>query len=132
MPHTSTHSTQLSQPDSVYPMILDAFLQILKENPETVEFDQTMALIDEAYSFTPTAFQNGDLANEAGQNSGSCKIFAFGKLNNLSEEQTLACFGHYYREEVLQHPEGADHQNIRNFMKTGWSGVEFSGEALSQ
>jgi hypothetical protein len=31
---------------------------------------------------------------------------------------------------VLKHPEGTDHQNIRNFIKTGWNGIEFSGSAL--
>ncbi|MFC1602635.1 HopJ type III effector protein [Pseudomonadota bacterium] len=112
-------------------MILDAFLQTVKENPETVEFNQTIALIDETYKFVPTTFHNGDLVNEAGQNSGSCKIFAFGQLHNLSEQQTLACFGHYYREEVLQHPDGSNHQNIRNFIKTGWTGIKFSSEALT-
>ncbi len=90
-----------------------------------------MAVIDEAYRFTPTAFRNGELANEAGENSGSCKIYAFGQLHALSEQQTLACFGHYYREDVLQHPDGTDHQNIRNFIKTGWGGITFSGKALA-
>ena len=113
-------------------MILEVFLETLKDSPETIEFDQTMAVIDETYKFTPTAFRNGDLTNEAGQNSGSCKIYAFGQLHDLSEEETLACFGHYYREDVLRHPDGTDHQNIRNFMKTGWTGIKFSGEALSQ
>ncbi len=113
-------------------MTLEAFLQALKNSPESIEFDQTMAVIDQTYHFTPTAFRNGALTNEAGQNSGSCKIFAFGQLHNLPGAQTLACFGHYYRECVLQHPNGSDHQNIRNFIKTGWAGIEFSGEALSQ
>ncbi len=112
-------------------MTLETFLQALKNSPETIEFDQSMAVIDQAYRFTPTAFRNGDLTNEAGQNSGSCKIYAFGQLHDLSAAQTLACFGHYYREDVLQHPNGTDHQNIRNFIKTGWAGIEFSGEALS-
>jgi hypothetical protein len=31
---------------------------------------------------------------------------------------------------VLKHPEATDHQNIRNFMKTGWEGIRFEGEAL--
>lgn len=131
MPPPATHDHQLSSPDRISLMILEAFLQILKENPETIEFDQTMAVIDETYSFTPTAFRNGDLANEAGQNSGSCKIYAFGQLQNLSKQQTLACFGHYYREDVLQNPDGTDHQNIRNFMKTGWAGIEFDGVPLA-
>ncbi len=112
-------------------MSLETFLQAVRDRPDGIEFDQTIAIIDETYQFTPTAFRNGDLTNEAGQNSGSCKIYAFGQLHNLSEAQTLACFGHYYREDVLQHPNGTDHQNIRNFIKTGWAGIEFSGRALS-
>jgi hypothetical protein len=26
--------------------------------------------------------------------------------------------------------DGTNHQNIRNFMKTGWDGIAFYGEAL--
>jgi hypothetical protein len=70
------------------------------------------------------------VVNESGTNEGSCKIFAFAQLNDLSVEQTLACFGKYYREDVLENPEGNDHGNIRNFMISGWEGVKFSCEAL--
>jgi hypothetical protein len=111
-------------------MTLDAFLKKLNDTPDTVTFDDTMATIGEVYDFTPKAFVNGEMKNEAGQNSGSCKLFSFGLLNGLSEAQTLACFGAYYREDVLKHPEGTDHQNIRNFMKSGWAGVKFEGPAL--
>lgn len=106
-------------------MNIDAFLKKLSDHPASVTFDDTMAVINASYEFTPASFTNGDVRNEAGQNSGSCKLFAFASLNGLSEEQTLACFGAYYRDDVLKHPEGSDHQNIRNFMKTGWSGVKF-------
>ena len=58
------------------------------------------------------------------------KIFYFAKMNNLSKEQTLDLFGDYYKKEVLQDPEGDDHQNIRNFVKYGWDDVKFYGEAL--
>ena len=111
-------------------MTVEAFLKKLNEAPESVTFDDTMAVINEAYEFTPTAFTNGDVKNEAGQNSGSCKLFSFGLLNKLTEAQTLACFGAYYRDDVLKNPNGTDHQNIRNFMKSGWSGVRFEGTAL--
>jgi hypothetical protein len=30
----------------------------------------------------------------------------------------------------LGDPSGTNHQNIRNFMKTGWNGIQFEGEAL--
>ncbi len=111
-------------------MTLESFLQKLKDSPECIEFNDTMDIIDLLYFFTPTSFKNGDLVNEAGQNSGSCKIFSLARLHNLTPEQTLACFGSYYRDDVLKHPDNKDHQNIRNFVKTGWSGIEFNSEPL--
>ena len=111
-------------------MDIAAFLKKLNDTPDAVAFTDTMAVIDSAYAFTPAAFTNGSLRNEAGQNSGSCKLFAFALLNRLSEQQTLACFGAYYRDDVLKHPEATDHQNIRNFMKTGWGGVKFENTPL--
>lgn len=111
-------------------MTLDAFLQKLNNDPAAIEFTDTIATIDSLYEFTPTAFKNGELENAAGQNNGSCKLFAFAKLQNLSKEQTLACFGAYYRKDVLEHPEATDHGNIRNFMKFGWDGIAYAGVAL--
>ncbi|WGV98171.1 HopJ type III effector protein [Vibrio sp. YMD68] len=111
-------------------MDLNTFISQLKREPELIEFEQTMSVIDENFRFTPTTFTNGKTLNQAGQNNGSCKIFALGELQQLSIEETLACFGRFYREDVLKHPEGDDHQNIRNFMVTGWDGVEFEAVAL--
>ena len=111
-------------------MNLNIFLQKLNIIPETVEFTDTMAVIDSLYDFTETEFKNADLDNEAGQNSASCKLFAFAQLQNLSQDQTLACFGAYYRNDVLKNPEGTDHQNIRNFIKQGWPGISFSAMPL--
>lgn len=90
-----------------------------------VSFDQTIAVISENYHYAPSAFRNGSTENAAGQNEGSCKIFAFAKLNNLAENQTLACFGNYYRVDVLENPNASDHQNIRQFIQHGWNGIEF-------
>lgn len=112
-------------------MTLDAFINTLNTTPTAVEFTDSITLIETLYDFQPTAFQNGDLRNDAGQNSGSCKIFAFAQLQQFTPEQTLACFGHYYREEVLQQPDADNHQNIRNFMQTGWDGIQFDGTALT-
>ncbi|MGD8110167.1 HopJ type III effector protein [Vibrio sp. TRT 17S01] len=112
-------------------MDVNTLIQKLKDAPQTVEFDEIIAVIDDVYNFSPTTFTNGETKNEQGQNNGSCKIFAFAKLNGLTKEQALACFGRYYREDVLENPDGTDHQNIRNFMKTGWEGITFFGEALS-
>ena len=116
-------------------MTIDELIEKTSTDPESVEFSDVINLIDDTYHYTPTRFHNGigskAVINEAGTNEGSCKIFAFGKLNNLSEKQTLACFGQYYREDVLGHPENDDHANIRNFMMHGWEGIEFEGEALT-
>lgn len=92
-------------------------------------FPETIAYIDENYIFTPTTFKNGNQINNAGENNGSCKIFAFAKLNQLSKEETLSLFGDFY-QDVLNTPEATDHQNIRNFMTFGWDGIQFEGEAL--
>lgn len=115
---------------TVLPMTLDTFLQKLNTQPDAIEFTDTMAVIDSLYDFTPTAFRNGLQENAAGQNNGSCKLFAFAKLQGLNQQQTLACFGAYYRKDVLQNPDGADHGNIRNFMNTGWGGVIYAGQPL--
>ncbi len=113
-------------------MTLSAFIEKLNAQPELVEFSETMDVIDNHYDFTPTDFSNGKSMNQAGQNNGSCKIFAFALLNQLSVEQTLVCFGQYYREDVLQNPMNNDHQNIRNFMVTGWAGIQFNAQALQE
>ncbi|MBD2857401.1 HopJ type III effector protein [Spongiibacter sp. KMU-158] len=110
-------------------MTPNELIQALANGP--VDFKQTMSVIDQFYQFSPTTFSNGTAVNEAGSNNGSCKIFAFGKLNELSEQATLNAFGDFYTVDVLQNPDAEDHANIRNFMKTGWGGVTFSGDALS-
>ena len=107
-------------------------LEQLEQAPETINFKEVIAYIDENYDFTPTKFTNGNTINEANQNNGSCKVFSFAQLKNLSKEQTLSLFGEFYREDVLKNPDGTDHQNIRNFMKFGWEGISFDGEALKK
>lgn len=110
-------------------MLLNDFLTKVKAG-EAVNFADTISVITENYTYTPTAFKNGNVENAAGQNEGSCKIFAFAKLHELTPEQTLALFGDYYRVDVLQHPDATDHQNIRQFIQYGWAGITFEGCAL--
>ena len=50
-------------------MTLDSFITKLNEIPNQTEFTDTMATIEALYNYTPTAFQNGDLKNGAGQNA---------------------------------------------------------------
>lgn len=109
---------------------LTDLLAKLSSNADEVSFEQVMQVIADNYSYTPTAFNNGSLLNDSGTNEGSCKIFSFAHMNKLSEQQTLACFGRYYHEDVLQNPDGDDHGNIRNFIKTGWQGINFQSTAL--
>jgi hypothetical protein len=113
-------------------MSIQALIDQVRTQPNSVEFSQVMEVISQHYHYSDTQFSNGDLVNQAGTNAGSCKIFSFAQLNNLSAEETLHLFGDYYRVDVLQHPEGTDHGNIRNFMQTGWDGIKFEKAALVQ
>jgi hypothetical protein len=112
-------------------MTINAFLEKLNQTPRAITFAETIAVIEGNYDFAPTAFENGLQHNAAGENTGSCKLLAFAEIQNLSETDTLACFGAYYFEEVLGDLEGTNHQNIRNFLKTGWDGIAFYGSALT-
>lgn len=106
-------------------------IDALRSHPESIQFSDVITFIMQHYEYQPTRFSNGDIINEAGKNEGSCKIFAFAELHGLGERDTLALFGQYYREDVLNNPTGSDHANIRNFMKHGWKGIRFEGKALT-
>jgi hypothetical protein len=105
------------------------------QNLAPLSFDDTMQVIADSYDYQPTEFSNGlgedKLTSAAGVNQGSCKIFAFAQAHQLTVEQTLNLFGAYYHRDVLAHPAGTDHQNIRLFMKYGWAGICFHGTALT-
>ena len=104
------------------------------KNGERVSFSETMRAINEHYNYKPVKFTNGlgdnKIVNAPGTNEGSCKIFALGKLLNLSQADTLTLFGELYRKDVLENPDGTDHPNIRTFMKDGWKGITLYGKAL--
>lgn len=111
-------------------MTISELLAQVNSQASSIEFSQVISVIENNYTYAPTKFSNGDLVSEAGTNEGSCKIFYFAQLNQLSEANTLNLFGDYYRTDVLAHPEGNDHGNIRNFMQSGWRGIKFEGNAL--
>jgi hypothetical protein len=115
-------------------MDLATFLQKAK-NLDSISFDDTIAMIETYYTYQPVEFSNGlgddKLISPAGVNQGSCKIFAFGLLQQLTQAQTLNLFGDYYHKDVLKTPEGTDHQNIRNFIKYGWNGIAFENQPLT-
>lgn len=115
-------------------MTPEVFIEKL-HTAEQIDFEDTISMINANFDYTPTRFSNGlaDTAviNEAGKNEGSCKIFAFAKLMALDEMTTLRCFGRFYHD-VLNTPTENDHQNIRNFMKSGWAGIVFDSSALTK
>jgi len=112
-------------------MTIQIFIQKLKTTPTEIQFSETIQVIEDNYNFTPTTFKNGELKNKTGENSGSCKVFAFAKLNQLTKQETLFCFGEHY-QNVLEDENGDSHQNIRNFIKTGFKGLYFENTALTQ
>ena len=110
-------------------MPLEDFIAHVKAG-QKVSFQDAIAIIAAHYHYTPTRFVNGSVVNEAGTNEGSCKLFYFAKLNGLNPEQTLALFGDYYWQDVLEHPDAINHANIRSFINHGWAGIAYDGEAL--
>lgn len=113
-------------------MNIEQLLDKLHNSPELIEFSEVMACIDENYDFHETAFTNGEQKNASGENSGSCKVFSFAQVHNLDAQQTLALFGQYYRDDVLQHPTADNHNNIREFIQHGFAGLSFERTPLSK
>ncbi|MCL1141351.1 HopJ type III effector protein [Shewanella gaetbuli] len=108
---------------------LNEFIQSL-DNGSVEQFDTSLAVFDAYYDYVPSTFTNGEVVNQAGENGGSCKVFSFAKIHNLSEQATLNLFGQHYRD-VVANPRGSDHQNIRQFMQHGWQGIKFDTIALT-
>ncbi len=117
-------------------MVLEKLLEQIINSPQSVDFTDVMEAINVSYHYTPTQFTNGfaedKVVNEAGTNEGSCRVFAFGLDQQLNEQQTLACFGTFYRDDVLGNLDGEDHANIRAFIKHGWAGISFNGQVLTR
>lgn len=107
---------------------ISALLVNLKKGEK--KFIDVLDFIDNRYQFSSTAFNNGTLHNAKGQNSGSCRVLAFGKLHRLNALDTLKLFAEHY-QEVLDTPKGDNHQNIRQFITYGWRGVAFEGRPLN-
>jgi hypothetical protein len=115
-------------------MLLSTFLKKITNN-QNVNFEETISIITQYYDYQPTEFSNGNkdkpLINQAGTNEGSCKIFSFAQINQLTAQQALNLFGDFYHKEVLQDPSGNSHQNIRHFIQFGWNGIAFTQQALT-
>lgn len=104
----------------------------LEMGGDDLKFEEFLEVCDEQYEYGLIEFKNGDIVNGPGENDGSAKVLSYGALAGFDKEMTLKLWGQYYRD-VLASPDGTDHQNIRNFMKTGWDGVPFeNGVALTK
>ena len=104
----------------------------LEMSGESLMFEEFITLCDEQYEDGLIEFKNGDIVNKAGENHGSAKVLSYAALAGFDKDMTLKLWGQYYRD-VLATPDGNDHQNIRNFMKYGWEGVDFyNGIALTK
>lgn len=102
-------------------------IEELKNRP----FSEIIIHIDEKFNHTPTAFINGALRNESDQNQGSAKVLFYAKIKQMSKEDTLKLFAEHY-EAVLNDANGTSHQNIRNFMNSGFDGLVFEGVVLTE
>ncbi len=80
--------------------------------------------IYDKYERSPVRFTNGPIQNATGENAASAAIFAFGMMTDLDEEETLSLFGEHL-QTVLDNPDGESHENIRQFMKTGFRGLSY-------
>jgi hypothetical protein len=105
-------------------------LKKLTSNPLQLTFAEVLAHIDANYNFTPTLFTNGTVTNQAGENNGSCKVFQFAILQQLTKIQTLQLFAEHYAN-VIDNPQLNNHANIRNFMQYGFEGLKFEQVALT-
>lgn len=105
-------------------------IEKIKHTPEQVQFKEVIDVIEREYNFTAAAFTNGKQHNAINENNGSCKIFSFASIHELTETQTLHLFGDFYRVDVLENPSANDHQNIRQFIENGWNGIAFTATAL--
>jgi len=96
---------------------------------QRAQFKDVLAFVEQHYTYTASAFQNGAQHNGAHENQGSAKVLYLAQLNKLDAAETLYLFAEHY-EAVLANPTGTDHQNIRQFQQHGWDGVSFDTVVL--
>ena len=111
-------------------MTQEEYLEELRTGAR-MRFEDLTALIDDDYDYTPAGFTNGEAVNSPDENQGSAKLFCFAAIHQLSQLETLHCFGQYY-QDVLNTPDSDSHANIRNFMTYGWEGLKFDSPVLSR
>jgi len=114
------------------PSDCEVFNANVEMDADSLKFEEVMELIDTHFESGLIEFKNGNIVNKPGENEGSAKLLSYAALSEFDKDTTLKLWGQYYRE-VLADPDGDSHQNIRNFMKSGWDGVPFeNGIALTR
>jgi len=114
------------------PSDCEVFNANVEMDADSLKFEEVMELIDTHFESGLIEFKNGNIVNKPGENEGSAKLLSYAALSEFDKDNTLKLWGQYYRE-VLADPDGDSHQNIRNFMKSGWDGVPFeNGIALTR
>jgi hypothetical protein len=66
------------------PKAVKTFLAQLKEKPESMTFEGTMAMIEAECEYMKKSFSVNGLASTSDQNQGSCKILSFARLVGLT------------------------------------------------
>ena len=97
---------------------IQTFLERLRSNADSVTFAEVIDLIDTYYLHTPTAFSNGSVVNQAGENQGSAKVLSFARLHGLTEQETLHCFAEHWRS-VRSNPMARIIKTFGNLCKMG-------------
>ena len=96
-------------------MNLTDYINKIKTSGESLDFNETIVVIDANYNFTPTTFKNDDAINEAGKNSGSCKLFSFAQINQLTKQQTYVLNKLYKRLEEIPKSHPGDPKTKEKF-----------------
>ena len=106
------------------------FIEQLKLESE-LKFSDFLDLIDRDYHFRDIAFENGSIFNSKDENQGSAKVFCFGYMHSLSEQETLKCFAEHYQSVFESIEDRNSHLNIRSFIENGWQGLVIDFDALT-
>jgi hypothetical protein len=114
--------TEIKEAGETIPSECEVFNANVEMDADSLKFEEVVELIDTHYESGLIEFKNGDIVNKPGENEGSAKLLSYAALSDFDKDTTLKLWGQYYRE-VLADPDGDSHQNIRNFMKTGWDGT---------
>lgn len=117
---SSDAGNSVADPRAVSDAVKD-FINIVKSG-EQIMLADTVKMIDNEFDYFEVPFNCGDAQNAINENATSGKIFSLALIAGLDKDTTLNLFGEVYRDLS---PSGSDHQNIREFIKSGIDGLKF-------